>query len=108
MQRPSMSGELRRSIARFGRGWLGAVTKPSTGSPGYWSRLASLIAPGGWIYRDAHYLVADVELDARIAKRFVPWPLRLSTPARAQVFTGYFPINTFGSVYYEAGVFFDV
>jgi acetoacetate decarboxylase len=67
-----------------------------------------MMAPGAWIYRDAHYLVADVELDARTARRYVPWPLRLATPARAQVFTAFFPHTTFGSVYREAGVFFDV
>ncbi|MEO8706610.1 MAG: acetoacetate decarboxylase family protein [Kofleriaceae bacterium] len=74
----------------------------------YWSRLAAMMAPGAWIYRDAHYLVADVELDPVIARRFVPWPLRLARPARGQIFTAYFPTTTFGSVYREAGIFFDV
>jgi acetoacetate decarboxylase len=59
-----------------------------------------------WIYRDAHYLVADVELDVARAKRFVPWPLRVRD--RAQLFLAFFPHNSFGSVYREAGVFFDV
>lgn len=75
-------------------------------------RLADMMALGDWIYRDAHYLVADVELDRERAKRFVPWPLRLARQpdgsGRAQIFTAYFPTNTFGSVYREAGVFFDV
>jgi acetoacetate decarboxylase len=94
--------------------WLGrAVLAPMgiagrTGSRSYWSRLAAMMALGEWIYRDAHYFVADVELDARDARRFVPWPLRLAKPARGQVFTAYFPTTTFGSVYREAGVFFDV
>src|SRR5262245_28878014 len=61
-----------------------------------------------WIYRDAHYLVADVELDRAPAARWVPWPLRLARPGRAQIFTAYFPSTTFGSVYREAGVFFEV
>ena len=61
-----------------------------------------------WIYRDAHYLVADVELDPAAAARWVPWPLRLAKPARGQLFTAYFPSTTFGSVYREAGVFFEV
>lgn len=61
-----------------------------------------------WIYSDAHYLVADVELDVRAAARWVPWPLRLSRPGRAQIFTAFFPSTTFGSVYREAGVLFEV
>ncbi len=80
----------------------------SASGSGYWSRLAAMVAPGDWIYRDAYYLVADVELDPSIARRWIPRPLRLATPARAQVFTGYFPTNTFGSVYHEAGIFIDV
>lgn len=87
---------------------LRTIATPSTGSSGYWSRLASIIAPGGWIYRDAHYLAADVELDPDRTRRWLPWPLRLAKPARARVFTGYFPTNTFGSVYHEAGIFIDV
>lgn len=109
---PARDRSERSGLRNLARGWLGALTRPTTGSTGYWSRLASIIAPGEWIYRDAHYLVADVELDLRAARRLVPWPLRLATPngiyGRAQVFTGYFPLNTFGSVYHEAGVFFDV
>ena len=66
------------------------------------------MASGRWMYRDAHYLVADVELDADRARRFVPWPLRLAKPARANVFLAYFPHTAFGSVYREAGVFFEV
>ena len=71
-------------------------------------RLAQLARPGDWLYRDAHYLAAEVDVDARAMRRFVPWPLRLADPARAIVFTGYFPTNAFGSVYREAGVFVDV
>ena len=71
-------------------------------------RLTDMMAFGDWIYRDAFYLVADLELDVERAARFVPWPLELARPGRAQVFTGYFPTNTFGSVYRESGVFFEV
>lgn len=73
-----------------------------------WKRLNELAAIGGWAYRDAHYLVVDVELDAAQAKAFVPRPLRLARPARAQIFTAFFPETTFGSVYREAGIFFEV
>src|SRR5688572_15965046 len=72
-----------------------------------WQRLRDLVGHR-WIYRDAHYLVADVELDAARAKRWVPWPLRLAKPARAQLFMSFFPTTTFGSVYREAGLFFEV
>lgn len=75
---------------------------------GYWSRLASMVAPDGWLYRDAHYLVADMEIDPRAARRWVPWPLELSSPATASIFTAWFPHNTFGSVYREAGLFLHV
>jgi len=61
-----------------------------------------------WVYRDAHYLVADVELDPDRARRFVPWPLRLATPPRANLFLAFFPHTAFGSVYREAGLFLDV
>ena len=75
---------------------------------GYWQRLAGMVAPGEWIYRNAHYLAADMEIDASVARRWVPAPLRLASPAVATVFTGWFPDNTFGSVYNEAGLFLHV
>jgi acetoacetate decarboxylase len=74
----------------------------------YWGRLVSMLAPGEWLYTDAHYLVADMEVDPVAARRWVPRPLRLASPARATVFTGWFPHNTFGSVYHEAGLFLHV
>ena len=80
----------------------------STQAAGYWGRLLSMLAPGDWLYRDAHYLVADMEIDARVARRWVPFPLRLASPALASIFTGYFPTNSFGSVYREAGLFLHV
>ena len=82
--------------------------EPATPPRSVLRRLAELIAPGDWVYRDAHYLVADVELDPEIAARWVPRPLRLASPARGQVFMAFFPTTTFGSVYREAGVFLDV
>jgi acetoacetate decarboxylase len=87
---------------------LRSITAPATAAPGYWSRLASIVAPGEWLYRDAHYLAADVEVDPASARRWLPAPLRLAKPGRARVFTGFFPTNSFGSVYREAGVFVDV
>jgi Acetoacetate decarboxylase (ADC) len=75
---------------------------------GYWSRLFAMLAPADWLYRDAHYLVADMDVDPRAARRWVPAPLRLSSPATASIFTAWFPDNTFGSVYREAGLFLHV
>lgn len=67
--------------------------------------LRAMLPLAGWLYRDAHYLIAELEIDARAARRWLPWPLRLAEPARATVFTAWFPWTTFGSVYREAGIF---
>jgi len=75
---------------------------------GYWRRLLAMVAPGEWVYRDAHYLVADMDIDPAAARRWIPAPLRLAKPATASIFTAWFPINTFGSVYREAGLFLHV
>jgi acetoacetate decarboxylase len=61
-----------------------------------------------WLYRDAHYLAVDLELDAERARRWIPRPLKLAKPARATLFTAFFPHTTFGSIYREAGVLVDV
>ncbi len=79
-----------------------------------WSRLAAMMAPpDGWLYRDAHYLVADMEIDPAAARRWVPDPLRLRVAkkdgvALASIFLAFFPYNTFGSTYHEAGLFLHV
>jgi len=78
------------------------------GADSQWSRWKQMLAPGGWLYTDAHYLVADMDVDARAAARWVPWPLRLARPATASIFTAWFPSTTFGSVYREAGLFLHV
>jgi len=67
-----------------------------------------LVWPGGPLYRDAHYLMAEVELDADRAAPWVPFPLRLDRPARATLFTAHFPWTAFGSVYCEAGLLLHV
>jgi acetoacetate decarboxylase len=67
-----------------------------------------MVAPGEWLYENAQYLSAEMEIDADRAKRWIPAPLRLARPARATVFTSFFPHNTFGSVYHEAGIFLHV
>jgi acetoacetate decarboxylase len=71
-------------------------------------RLMKMMAFGDWCYQNAHYLSAEIEVDPSAASRWVPSPLRLAKPAVATVFTAYFPINTFGSIYHEAGLFLHV
>jgi acetoacetate decarboxylase len=71
-------------------------------------RLVDMLAIDDWIYRDAHYLAAEMEIDAVAAARWLPSPLRLASPATATLFTAWFPTNTFGSVYREAGIFLHV
>jgi acetoacetate decarboxylase len=70
-------------------------------------RLVEMLSPGDWLYRDAHYFVADLEIDPKAARRWVPRPLKLAEPI-ASIFTAHFPHNTFGSVYSEAGLFLRV
>ncbi len=72
------------------------------------ARLKAMIPRRDWIYRDAHYLIADFEIDPDAARRWVPPSLSLASPARASMFLAYFPHNTFGSVYREAGLFLHV
>jgi len=68
-----------------------------------------MVAPDdGWLYRGAEYLVADMDVDPDAARRWVPAPLRLASPAVASVFCAYFPETSFGSVYREAGVLLHV
>ncbi len=82
------------------------MTYTSTASP--LSRLLRMVAPEGYLYEDAHYLACEVDLDPRVARRFVPFPLTMGRAPTATIFTAFFPKNSFGSVYREAGVFFHV
>jgi len=70
--------------------------------------LREIVAPAGAMYRDAHYLVADMRVDATAAARWVPRPLRVPPLARASLFTAWFPHSSFGSVYREAGLLLHV
>lgn len=70
--------------------------------------LLRLAPPRGLIYRDAHYLAATVEVDPAVMRRWLPFGVRLAEPARADLFTAWFPVCSFGSVYHEAGLFVHV
>ncbi|MGO3327276.1 acetoacetate decarboxylase family protein [Gordonia sp. (in: high G+C Gram-positive bacteria)] len=67
-----------------------------------------LAPPRDFLYRDAHYLTATVEIDPTQMKRWLPAGIRLASPARADVFTAWFPDCTYGSVYHEAGIFVHI
>ena len=67
------------------------------------------LAPrGGLLYRNAHYFSATVEVDPKIMRRWLPSGIRLAEPARADLFTAWFPECTYGSVYHEAGLFVHI
>jgi len=84
---------------------VAARVRPHRSAP---RRLLDMMALGDFIYRDAHYLACEMEIDERAARAWVPWPLRLAKPATATVFTAWFPKTTFGSVYREAGILLHV
>jgi acetoacetate decarboxylase len=61
-----------------------------------------------WVYRDAHYLAVEVDVDEGAARSWTPWPLRPAKPAMATIFCAWFPSTTFGSIYRESGIFLHV
>ena len=71
-------------------------------------RLREIVRPpGDWLYRDAHYLAAEMEIDVDVARTWIPSSLRLAK-STATIFTAWFPETSFGSVYREAGLFLHV
>ncbi|KZM68202.1 acetoacetate decarboxylase family protein [Nocardia terpenica] len=71
-------------------------------------RLLSLGDPRGSLYRDAHYFTATVEIDPNRMRQWLPAGIRLTEPARADLFTAWFPDCNYGSVYHEAGLFVHI
>ncbi|MFC5144671.1 acetoacetate decarboxylase family protein [Streptomyces aureoversilis] len=71
-------------------------------------RLLTLAGPRRTLYRDAHYFTATVDVDPERMRPWLPYGIRLAEPARADVFTAFFPDCTYGSVYHEAGVFVHI
>ena len=59
------------------------------------------------LYRDAHYLGVDLDVDASVAASWLPPCVRLQRPARATLFTAWFPDNPFDRPYTEAGLFLE-
>lgn len=71
-------------------------------------RALTLADPRRTLYRDAHYFTATVEVDPDRMRPWLPAGVRLAEPARADVFTAYFPDCNYGSIYHEAGVFVHI
>ena len=71
-------------------------------------KLWGLANIGGPMYADAIFFAARVALDPRAARAWLPPGVRLAQPATAIVFAAHFPKTSFGSVYDEAGIFFQV
>lgn len=72
-------------------------------------RLRAMVPLGGTLYRGAQYLTAVVEVDPKKMQPFLPPGIRIAEPARADLFTAYFPDNVFGSPgYHEAGLFVHI
>lgn len=72
------------------------------------ARLLKLGDPRRTLYRDAHYFSATVEVDADAMRQWLPSGVRLIEPARADLFTAFFPDCNYGSVYHEAGLFVHI
>jgi acetoacetate decarboxylase len=58
----------------------------------------------GYVWMDAKVLVADIDVDADVARGMLPPSLELADPACATVFVADYPQTAFGSVYREAAV----
>lgn len=72
-------------------------------------RVLRIGGPRHSLYRDAHYFSATVEIDPERMMQWLPAGVRLVEPARADLFTAYFPDNNFESQgYHEAGLFVHV
>jgi len=71
-------------------------------------RAFELMGKSGWIWKDARFITADVEIDANAAAKWLPLGLKPLKPGRATVFIVDYPYTSFGSVYREAGLFIHV
>ena len=68
----------------------------------------SIARPGALMYRDAQYLAATLTVDTQRLRRWLPPGVSLTKEARADLFCAYFPDNTIGAVYHEAGLFVHI
>jgi acetoacetate decarboxylase len=72
-------------------------------------RVLAIGDPRRTLYRDAHYFAATVEVDPDAMRPWLPAGVRLTAPARADLFTACFPDCTYlDAPYHEAGLFVHV
>lgn len=88
--------------------WEPAVRTRGRGLRSDLQRLSRMRDGDGLAYRDAHYFAVTLEVDPVAMRPWLPFGLRLAEPARADLFTAYFPDTSIGSVYREAGLFVHV
>ena len=67
-------------------------------------QLKDLLGGGEWMWTNASFIAADVEVDRSAAARWLPGGLRPSKPARATLFIADYPETSFGVVYREAAI----
>lgn len=60
------------------------------------------------LWREARMVFAEVPVDADAVRDWLPFPLRLASPARATVFIGDYPHTTFAPHYQEAALLLHV
>ncbi|MFI6040183.1 acetoacetate decarboxylase family protein [Nocardia sp. NPDC051321] len=90
-------------------GWEPAIRTAGRALGADLRRLLALGDPRQSLYRDAHYFSATVEIDPARMRQWLPAGMQLSEPARADLFTAWFPDNNFESPgYHEAGLFVHV
>lgn len=74
-----------------------------------WKRMGlNLGSRGSTFWTNARMVWAQVPVDAKVVRDWVPFPLRLAKPATASVFIADYPETSFGSVYHEAAILLDV
>lgn len=88
--------------------WEPAIRTDGRTVGGDLRRAFALADPRRTLYRDAHYFAATVAVDPDRMRPWLPAGVRLADPARADVFTAFFPDCNYGSVYHEAGVFVHI
>lgn len=89
-------------------GWEPAIRTMGRSLGADLRRVLSLGDPRHSLYRDAHYFSATVEIDPQHMKQWLPAGVQLAEPARADLFTAFFPDCNYGSVYHEAGLFVHI
>ncbi|MGA6136382.1 acetoacetate decarboxylase family protein [Acinetobacter dispersus] len=63
---------------------------------------------GNKLYHNAQYLTAVVEVNEKLMARWLPAGMKLTKPARADLFCAYFPENVYTGAYHEAGLFVHI